>query len=267
MKNKTLFITGASRGIGLAIAKKAASQGANIIIAAKTTEPHPKLEGTIFTAAEEIQKAGGQALPLAVDIRDEESLKNAIDQGAQKFGGIDICVLNASSIFLTKTEDTTAKRFDLMHGVIVRGSFLTVQHCLPYLKKSAAAQILALCPPLNTSEKWLAPHLPYSLAKFVLSMCVRGWAGEFKDAKISVNALWPKTLVATAAVRNLLGGEKAIQRSRKPEIVADAADWILRQKDLTGNHFFDEDIIRKMGGDPQTYMLDPAQQPIPDIFI
>ncbi len=267
-KNKTYFITGASRGIGLAIGKKLASQGANIVVAAKTVEPHPKLEGTIHTAAEEIKKAGGKVLALQLDVRDENAIQVAMEQAASHFGGIDGVVLNASAIFLTPTDKTESKRFDLMNGVIVRGHFFTVQKALPFLRKSSQASILALCPPLHTlSEKWLAPHLAYSVMKYSLSMMVKGWAGEFKKENIQVNGLWPKALVATAAVQNLLGGADAIKRSRKPEIVSDAAFEILRNRELTGQYFFDEDLIYKMGKDPQSYSVDPTQKAIPDIYI
>lgn len=267
LKNKTLFITGASRGIGLAIAEKAAFEGANIIIASKTVDPHPKLEGTIHTAAESIRQKGGQALPLQVDVRDETSIKNAIDQGAQKFGGIDILVLNASAIILNKTPEVSAKHFDLMHNVIVRGSYLTVHHALACLKKSSAPRILGLCPPMNLEEKWLAPYLPYSLCKFGLSILIKGWAGEFRNDKIAANGLWPKTLIATAAVQNLLGGPEAIKKSRRPEIVADAARWILTECKDTGSLFLDEDIIIKMGKNPNDYAIDPTQKPAPDIYV
>ncbi len=267
LKNKTLFITGASRGIGLAIAEKAAAEGANIIIASKTVDPHPKLEGTIHTAAESIKQKGGKALPLQVDVRQEDSIKNAIDQGAQKFGGIDIVVLNASAIILNKTPEITAKQFDLMHNVIVRGSYLTIHHALPYLKKSSSPKILGLCPPLNLEEKWLAPYMPYSLCKFGLSLMIKGWAGEFRADKIPVNGLWPKTLIATAAVQNLLGGPEAIKKSRRPEIVANAAHWILTQHQDTGSLFLDEDIIVKMGQNPNDYAIDPTQKPAPDIYV
>ena len=267
-KNKTYFITGASRGIGLAIGKKLASQGANIVVAAKTVEPHPKLEGTIHTAAEEIKKAGGKVLALQLDVRDENAIQTAMEKSADHFGGIDGVILNASAIFLTPTDKTETKRFDLMHGVIVRGHFLTVQKALPFLRKSSEASILALCPPLHTmSEKWLAPHLAYSVMKYSLSMMVKGWSAEFKKENIQVNALWPKTLVATAAVQNLLGGADAIKRSRKPEIVSDAAFEILKNREQTGQFFFDEDVIRKLGKDPQSYAIDPTQKPIPDIYI
>lgn len=267
-KNKTYFITGASRGIGLAIAKKLASQGAQVVIAAKTVEPHPRLEGTIHTAAEEIKKSGGKALALQLDIRDENAIQSAMEQAAQHFGGIDGIVLNASSIFLTPTDKTESKRFDLMHGVIVRGHFFTVQKALPFLKKSPQASILSLCPPLNTlHEKWLAPHVAYSLMKYGLSILVKGWAAEFKKDKIPVNALWPKTLIATAAVQNLLGGSDAIKRSRKPEIVSDAAMEILKNREITGQYFFDEDLIAKAGKDPHSYAIDSTEQPLPDIYI
>ncbi len=267
-KNKTYFITGSSRGIGLEIGKKLASQGANIVVAAKTTEPHPKLEGTIFTAAEEIKKAGGQALPLHLDIRDENAIQSCMEKAAERFGGIDGVVLNASAIFLTPTDKTEAKRFDLMHQVIVRGHFFTVQKALPYLKKSNSPAILALCPPLqNLHEKWLAPYLAYSLMKFNLSLMVKGWAEEFKKDAIQVNGLWPRTLIATAAVQNLLGGDQSIRKSRRPEIVADAALEILKDPKVTGQYFLDEDIIRKIGKDPQSYAVDPTQQPITDIYV
>ncbi len=267
-KNKTYFITGASRGIGLAIGKKLASVGANIVIAAKTVEAHPQLEGTIFTAAEEIKKAGGQALALQLDVRDENAIQLAIEKANHHFGGIDGVILNASAIFLTSTEKTEMKRFDLMHSVIVRGHFVTVQQALPFLRKSSQPAILALCPPLSTlHEKWLAPYLAYSVMKYSLSMMVKGWAEEFKKERIQVNGLWPKSLVATAAVKNLLGGPEAIKRSRKPEIVSDAAFEILRNRELNSQIFFDEDIILQVGKDLQSYAIDPTQKLIPDIYI
>jgi citronellol/citronellal dehydrogenase len=267
-KGKTFFITGASRGIGLAIAKKLGSEGARIVIAAKTAEAHPKLEGTIFTAAEEIKKAGGEALALQVDIRDEAAIQKAIDETVAKFGGIDGVILNASAIFPFTTDKIETKRFDLMHSVIVRGHFLTVQKALPHLKKSSSPMILALCPPLqNLHEKWLSPMVAYSIMKFSLSMMVKGWAGEFKKDKIQVNGLWPRTYIATAAVKNLLGGDDAIKRSRKPEIVSDAAHWLLSHPEITGEFFLDEDIMKKMGKDPQSYALDPSQKPMLDAYI
>jgi citronellol/citronellal dehydrogenase len=267
-KNKTYFITGASRGIGLAIGKKLASQGANVVVAAKTVEPHPKLEGTIFTAAEEIKKAGGQALALQLDVRDENAIQAAMEKAAGQFGGIDGVVLNASSIYLTPTAKVESKRFDLMHQVIVRGHFFTVQKALPFLKKSSQPSILALCPPLqNLHEKWLAPYLAYSIQKFSLSMMVKGWAEEFKKDQIQVNGLWPRTLIATAAVQNLLGGDESIKRSRKPEIVAEAAFAILSDRQKTGQFFTDEEIVRKLGMDPQSFAIDPSAQPIVDIYV
>lgn len=266
---KTYLITGSSRGIGLAIAKTLAKEEkANIIVAAKTAEPHPKLEGTIYSAAEEIEKAGGKALPIQMDVRDEESIKSVIEQGVAKFGGLDGVILNASALLLGKTNEIPLKKFDLMHQVIVRGHYATVHHALPHLLKSKEASILGLCPPLqNTTEKWLSPFVAYSLMKFSLSLLIRGWAGEFRNQGIQVNGLWPKTFIATAAVQNILGGDGAIQRSRKPEIVGDAAYWILKNRNITGEHFYDEDIIKKMGRDPQSYALDPAQKPLDDIYI
>lgn len=267
LKGKTLFVTGGSRGIGLAIATRAAKEGANVVIAAKTVERHPKLDGTIFTAAEAITKAGGHALPVECDIRDELQIKHAIKKAADHFGGIDILLLNASAIFLTPTEQTEFKRWNLMHEVILRGSFFTVQNCLPYLKKSAEPQILALCPPLNLDPKWLAPYLSYSLAKFGLSLSIKGWAEEFKG-KIKVNGLWPRTLIATAAVQNLLGGEKMIQKSRRPDIVAEAAYWILTGDSKSGELYLDEDIItQELKQDPHMYAIDPGVKPAIDIYV
>ncbi|MCB0370997.1 MAG: SDR family oxidoreductase [Bdellovibrionales bacterium] len=267
LKNKTIFVTGGSRGIGLAIAQRAAKEGANIVIAAKTVERHPKLDGTIFTAAESITSQGGKALPVECDIRDELAIKKAVQKAADHFGGIDILLLNASAIFLTPTEKTEFKRWNLMHEVILRGSFFAVQNCLPYLKKSEEAHILALCPPLNTQPKWLAPYLAYSLAKFGLSLSITGWAEEFKN-QISVNGLWPKTLIATAAVQNLLGGDTMIQKSRKPEIVAEAAHWILTGKSESGKLYLDEDIISKeLKLDPQIFAVNPKEEPALDIYV
>lgn len=266
-KDKTIFFTGGSRGIGLAIGQKMALDGANIVIAAKTVERHPKLDGTIFTAAESIQKLGGKVLPVECDVRDELAIKNAVKKAAHHFGGIDAVVLNASSIYLTPTEKTEFKRWNLMHEVILRGSFFTVQECLPYLKNSTQAQILALCPPLNIQPKWLAPYLSYSLAKFGLSMSIMGWAEEFKG-QVQVNGLWPKTLIATAAVQNLLGGDVMIDRSRKPEIVAEAASWILKGSSETGKIYLDEDIIKgQLGLDPNSYAVNPAVKPALDIYV
>src|SRR4051812_4748424 len=270
LKGRTLFITGASRGIGLAIAKRAARDGANIAIAAKTTEPHPKLPGTIYTAAEEIEKAGGKALACVVDIRDENQIAAAVQQTVEKFGGIDICINNASAISLTPTTMTPMKRFDLMFGVNVRGTFATSQACIPYLKKSPNPHILMNSPPLNMEERWFAPHVAYTMAKFGMSMCVLGMAGEFRRDGIAVNALWPRTAIATAAVQNLLGGEAAIRGSRKPSIMADAAHAILTKpsREFTGRFCIDDDVLAAEGvTDFRAYAMDPNAQLLPDYFI
>jgi len=249
LKGKTLFITGASRGIGKAIALAAAKQEANIIIAAKTVEPHAKLDGTIYTAAEEIVKAGGQALPCTVDIRFEDQIEKAVKEGVAKFGGIDIVVNNASAISLTGTLDTPAKRYDLMHQVNTRGTFMTSKACLPYLLKASNPHILNISPPLSMQPKWFKNHVAYTMAKYGMSMCVLGMAEEFKDKGIAVNALWPKTVIATAAVQNLLGGDEMISRSRTPDIMADAAIAIFNKnsKTITGNFFVDEEVLRMEG--------------------
>ena len=227
LKNKTLFVSGASRGIGLAIAKRAAEDGANIILAAKTAEPHPKLPGTIYTAAEEIVEAGGQALPVICDIRDEENVRKAVNEGLDKFGSIDICVNNASAIQLTGTLQTDMKRYDLMNQINSRGTFLVSKVCLPHLLKSENPHILNLSPPLDMDPKWFGPHVAYTMAKFGMSLCVLGMAEEFKEEGVAVNALWPRTAVATAAIKNALGGDSVMNISRSPEIMADAAYVIL----------------------------------------
>ena len=219
LKNKTLFVSGASRGIGLAIAKRAARDGANIILAAKTAEPHPKLPGTIYTAAEEIVEEGGQALPVICDIRDEENVRKAVNQGLDKFGGIDICINNASAIQLTGTLLTDMKRFDLMHQINTRGTYLVSKVCLPHLLKSDNPHILNLSPPLDMDPKWFGPHVAYTMAKFGMSMCVLGMAEEFKEEGVAVNALWPRTAIATAAIKNALGGDAIMNISRSPEIM------------------------------------------------
>src|SRR3954465_1385014 len=226
LKGKTLFITGASRGIGLAIALRAARDGANIAIAAKTETPHPKLEGTIHSAAEAIERAGGKALPLAVDVRDEAAVKGAIDQTAARFGSLDIVVNNASAISLTPVAQTDMKRFDLMHQINARGTFMVSKYAISHLMKAANPHILMLSPPLDMQEKWFAPHLAYSLAKFGMSLCVLGLAGELRGRRRAVNALWRGTTIATSAVKNLLGGDEIVQASRMPEILADAAHAI-----------------------------------------
>jgi citronellol/citronellal dehydrogenase len=269
LRGKTLFITGASRGIGLAIAVRAARDGANVAIAAKTTEPHPKLPGTIYTAAKEIEDAGGKALPLQVDIRHEEQVFEAVKKTAETFGGIDICVNNASAINLTGTEALDMKRYDLMHGINTRGTFVTSKACIPYLKKAANPHVLNLSPPLNMEERWFAPHVAYTMAKFGMSMCVLGMAGEFRKDGIAFNALWPRTTIATAAVQNLLGGDAMIRGSRKPEIMADAAYAIFNRpaKETTGNFFIDEDVLTQAGvTDFEHYAVDPTAKLFPDFF-
>jgi citronellol/citronellal dehydrogenase len=248
-QGKTVFITGASRGIGLAIGLRLAQEGANIVIAAKTTEPHPKLPGTIYTAAAEIEAAGGKALPLVVDVREEEQIYAAVEETIRVFGGIDILVNNASAINLTPTLATDIKRYDLMHSINTRGTFLTSKACLPYLLKAPNPHVLNLSPPLNMESRWFAPHVAYTMAKFGMSMCVLGMSAEFRKQGVAFNALWPKTAIATAAVNNLLGGEEAIKRCRKPEIMADAAYIIFSKssRECTGNFFVDEDILRESG--------------------
>jgi len=270
LKDRTLFISGGSRGIGLAIAKRAAQDGANIIIAAKTAEPHPKLQGTIYTAAEEIEAAGGKALPIVCDIRSEEQVTEAVEKGADHFGGIDICVNNASAIALTPTLQTPMKRFDLMHQVNTRGTFLVSKTCVPYLMKSENPHILNLAAPLNMEEKWFAPHVAYTMAKFGMSMCVLGMAGEFREQGIAVNALWPRTTIATAAVQNLLGGDELTRRSRKPEIMGDAAHVILTKpsREFTGNFCIDDEVLESAGvNDLSVYAVDKAAELAPDFFV
>ncbi len=235
LKNKTVLITGGSRGIGKAIALRLAREGANIAIAAKTTEPHPKLEGTIYTAAKEIEATGVKALPLQCDIRHEEQIQAAVDETVRTFGGIDILINNASAINLMPTEHTEPKRFDLMHGIQVRGTFFMCKACIPHLKKSTNAHILNLSPPLNLNPKWFAQHLAYTMSKYGMSMIILGLAEELKEHKVAANALWPKTTIATAAVQNLLGGDVLMQMSRTPEIVADAAYYIV-SKSIDGVH-------------------------------
>src|SRR5271154_955595 len=249
LQGKTLFIPGASRGIGKAIALRAARDGANIVIAAKTTEPHPKLPGTIYSAAKEIEAAGGQALPVQTDIRFEEQVQAAAEAAVKRFVGIDILVNNASAISLSGTLETPIKRFDLMLGINTRGTFLCSQACLPHLKKSANPHILTLSPPINLNPRWLGPHVAYTIAKYGMSLCVLGMAEEFRSAGVAVNALWPRTIIATAAVQNLLGGDRAIGGSRRPEMVADAAHAIVSRpsRDHTGQFFIDEEVLRSVG--------------------
>jgi citronellol/citronellal dehydrogenase len=270
LRGKTLFITGASRGIGKAIALRAAHDGANIAIAAKTTQPHPKLPGTIFTAAEEIERAGGKALACVADIRDEAQIASAVAKAVEVFGGIDILVNNASAISLTGTVDTPMKRYDLMHAVNVRGTFACSQACIPYLKKSRNPHILNNSPPLNIEARWFAPHVAYTMSKFGMSLCVLGMAEELKEDGIAVNALWPRTMIATAAVQNLLGGEASIRGSRQPEIMADAAHAILTKpsREFTGNFCIDEDVLRAEGvTDFSRYQAVPGAELFGDLFV
>ncbi|MEM7372162.1 MAG: NAD(P)-dependent oxidoreductase [Bacteroidota bacterium] len=267
---KTAFITGGSRGIGKAIGLKLASQGANIVIAAKTTTPHPKLPGTIYTAAEEMEQAGGKALAVKVDIRFEEEVQAAIETTVETFGGIDILVNNASAISLTGTLQTQMKRYDLMHSINTRGTFMTSKSCLPYLLQSDNPHILNISPPLNMEERWFAPHVAYTMAKYGMSLCVLGMAGEFRKKDVAVNALWPKTAIATAAIKNFPGGEQMWQRSRKPSIMADAAAEILKRdsKTCTGNFFVDEEVLLESGVQDFTdYAINPAMDLAPDFFL
>lgn len=269
LNGKTLFITGASRGIGKAIALRAARDGANIVIAAKTVESHPKLPGTIYTAADEIEALGGKALPLVVDVRDEANLADAAAQAAEAFGGIDIVINNASAINLTGTADTAMKRYDLMMSVNVRGTFATTQACLPYLKKSANPHILTLSPPPSLDPKWFAGHVAYTISKMGMSLCVLGWAGEFKEIGIAANALWPRTVIDTAALA-MLGGAIKPSHCRTPEIVADAAHAILTRpsRDCTGNFFIDEQVLAEEGiTDLSGYLVVPGGEPLTDLFV
>ncbi len=268
LKGKTLFITGGSRGIGLAIALKAAADGANVAIAAKTVDPHPKLEGTIHTAAAEIEKAGGHALALAVDVRDEVSVKEALDKTAAHFGGLDIVVNNASAIQLTQVAATDMKRYDLMNGVNARGTFMVSKYALPHLAKSENPHILMLSPPLDMKEKWFAPATGYAMAKFGMSLVVLGLAGE-QRGKIGVNALWPRTTIATAAVKNLLGGDALMNMSRKAEILAEAAYRIFHKpKSFTGNFLIDDTFLAGEGiTDFDQYRVNPSQPLQVDFFV
>lgn len=269
LQGKTLFISGASRGIGKAIALRAARDGANVVIAAKTAEPHPKLAGTIYTAAEEIEAAGGNALPCVCDIRFEEQVQAAIDEAVETFGGIDILVNNASAIMLTGTTVTPMKRYDLMHDVNTRGTFLCGRLCIPHLARADNPHILNLSPPLDMAERWFAPHLAYTMAKFGMSMCALGWAGELRGQGIAANTLWPRTMIDTAAVR-VLGGDEASKRSRAPAIMADAAHWILTQssREVSGQFFMDDEVMAKAGvTDLDQYAVDPTLELAPDLFV
>jgi citronellol/citronellal dehydrogenase len=270
LQGQTLFITGASRGIGLAIALRAARDGANVVIAAKTSEPHPKLPGTIYTAAEEIEKAGGKALPCPVDVRDEAQIAAAVAKAVETFGGIDILVNNASAISLTGTLATPMKRYDLMHSVNTRGTFACSQACIPHLKRSKNPHILNNSPPLNMEARWFSPHVAYTMAKFGMSMCVLGMAEELRPDGIAVNALWPRTVIATSAVQNLLGGDAGMRGARTPEIMADAAYAILTKpsREVTGHFFIDDEVLRKEGVTSfEQYQVVPGADLIPDFFL
>jgi len=271
LNDKTLFITGASRGIGLAIALRAARDGANVAIAAKTAEPHPKLPGTIFDAAKAIEEAGGRALPLVCDIRFEDQVEQAVARAVETFGGIDICVNNASAISLTPIERTEMKRFDLMMGVNTRGTFVVSKACIPHLRRAENPHILMLSPPLDMQPKWFAGHVAYSIAKFGMSLCVLGLAEELKPDGIAVNALWPRTTIATAAIKNLLGGDEVVRMSRKPDILADAAHLVFSQpaRSFTGNFLIDDSFLYEVGGitDFDRYRVDPSADLAPDFFV
>lgn len=270
MSAKTLLITGASRGIGLAIALRAARDGANVAILAKTTQPHPKLPGTIFTAAGEIERAGGKALPIACDIRFEEQVEAAVRKTVEHFGGIDVCINNASAISLTDTVDTEMKRYDLMNQINARGTFLCSKATIPHLAKSQNPHILNIAPPLDMETRWFAGRVAYTMAKFGMSMCTLGMAEELRPQGIAVNSLWPLTTIDTAAVRNLLGGDAAARLARKPEIVADAAMVIVQRpsRTCTGNFFIDEEVLREAGvRDFSVYANDSSSPPQVDIFV
>jgi citronellol/citronellal dehydrogenase len=270
LKGKTLFISGASRGIGLAIGLRAARDGANVAIAAKTAAPNPKLPGTIYTAAEEIEKAGGKALPIVCDIRFEEQVQAAVDQTVAKFGGLDICVNNASAISLTGTLQTDMKRYDLMNGINARGTYLVSRTCIPHLKNAANPHVLNLSPPLDMSPKWFAGHTAYSMAKFGMSMCVLGMAAEFKDQGIAFNALWPRTGIATAAIRNALAGDEGMKHCRTVDILSDAAYLIFNKpaKSFTGNFLIDDTFLAGEGvTDFDKYRVDPTKDLMPDFFV
>lgn len=269
-KNKTVFITGASRGIGKAIALRLAEEGANIVIAAKSIEENARLGGTIYSAANEVEKAGGKALAVQVDIRNEEQIISAIEQAEKTFGGIDIVINNASAIQLSNTEQLDVKRFDLMLDINIRGSFLVTKHCIPHLKKAENAHILTLSPPINLNEKWLSNHVAYTISKYSMTMMALGWAAELKKYNIASNTLWPATTIATAAVKNLLGGEALINMSRTPQIVADAAYFILNKKaaECTGNNFIDEKVLQQEGvTDLTKYAVTPGSKLYPDLFL
>jgi citronellol/citronellal dehydrogenase len=270
LQGKTLFITGASRGIGLAIALRAARDGANIVIAAKTAEPHKKLPGTIYSAAEAVEAAGGQALPIVVDVREPDSVAAAVDAAVQRFGGIDICVNNASAIQLTGTLATDIRRYDLMNQVNARGTFIVSRACLPHLLKADNPHVLMLSPPLDMSPRWFGGHVAYTIAKYGMSMCVLGMAEEFRDQGVAFNALWPRTGIATAAIEFALAGSEGMAHCRTPEIMADAAHAILTKpsRACTGNFFIDDLVLYEAGErDFDKYRVDPSKDLMPDFFV
>jgi citronellol/citronellal dehydrogenase len=268
LRNKTILVSGASRGIGLAIALRAARDGANIVVAAKTAEPHPILPGTIHTAAKEIEQAGGRALAVVVDVRDEQQIHAAVEQAVSTFGGIDAVVLNASAITLANTLDVSTKKFDLMADINMRGTFLMGKACLPHLIRADNPHILSLSPPLDFAEHWWGEHLPWVMMKYCMSLCVRGWALEFKEAGVAANALWPRTTISTAATKLL--GDEIFRKSRQPAIVADAAHWILTQpsRAYTGQYAIDEEVLRQNGvTDFEVYANDPSDPPFLDVLV
>jgi citronellol/citronellal dehydrogenase len=270
LKQKTIFVSGGSRGIGLAIALRAARDGANVALIAKTADPHPKLEGTVYTAAEQIEEAGGQALPIVGDIRNEEEVEAAVEQAVDRFGGIDIAVNNASAINLAGTEALEMKRYDLMQDINTRGTFVVSKHCIPHLRQADNPHVLTLSPPLSLDPKWAKSHVGYTLAKYGMSLCTLGMAEEFRDDGIAFNSLWPRTLVATAAVQNLLGGDEAMAKSRKPEVVSDSAYAVLTRpsRECTGNFFLCEDVLAEEGVtdlDQYSYVEDADLQT--DLFV
>ncbi len=271
LEGKTLFISGASRGIGLAIALKAARDGANVALIAKTAEPHPKLEGTVYTAAAAIEDAGGQALPIVGDIRDDAQVLAAVEQAVERFGGIDICVNNASAINLSGTEDLAMKRYDLMQDINTRGTFLVSKACVPHLQQAENPHVLTMSPPLSLDPKWFKTHVAYTIAKYGMSMCTLGMAEEFRDRGVAFNSLWPRTLIATAAVQNLLGGEEAMASSRSPELMADAAYAVVTRpsRETTGNFFLAEDVLAQEGVDDfSNYSYGgPEAQLVADLFV
>jgi len=270
LEGKTLFISGGSRGVGLAIAIRAARDGANVALIAKTGEPNPKLEGTVHTAAEQIEAAGGRALPVVGDIRDETQVERAVAQAVERFGGIDVCVNNASAINVSGTEALEVKRYDLMQAINTRGTFVVSRACIPHLKRSGNPHILTLSPPISLEPRWLGPHIGYTIAKYGMTLCALGFAAEFRDDGIASNALWPRTLIATAAVQNLLGGDKAMARSRKPELYADAAYAVITKpsRECSGNAFLCEDVLAAEGvNDFDRYAYRPGAEPEVDMFV